>query len=80
VQRILAYETPRVNAAFSPNYFVDISECVDSKWNALKMHESQRSKRYLAYESMVNLASFRGSQVGLRAAEAFEVVKYVEKL
>ena len=28
---------------------------------------------------MVNLASFRGSQVSLPAAEAFEVVRYVEK-
>jgi hypothetical protein len=29
---------------------------------------------------MVNLASFRGSQVNLSAAEAFEVVRFVEKL
>ena len=79
VQRMLAYETPRVTSAFSPNYFVDISDFVDSKWEALKRHSSQKTKRYLGYESMVNLASFRGSQVGLRAAEAFEVVKYVEK-
>jgi len=79
VQRMLAYETPRVTSEFSPAYFVDITDCVDSKWEALKRHASQGSKRYLAYESMVNLASFRGSQVGLRAAEAFEVVKYVEK-
>jgi len=74
----LAFETPRVTSAFSPNYFVDISNCIDSKWEALKRHASQGSKRYLAYESMVNLASFRGSQVGLRDAEAFEVVRFVE--
>jgi len=79
VPRMLAYETPRVTPSFSPNYFVDISDCIDSKWEALKRHSSQGSKRYLAYESMVNLASFRWSQVGLRAAEAFEVVRYVEK-
>jgi len=77
--RILAYETPRVSSSFSPNYFVDISGCVDSKWKALKCHLSQETKRYLTYESMVNLASFRGRQVNLPAAEAFEVVKYVEK-
>lgn len=79
VSRILAYETPRVTSQFSPNYFVDISNCVDLKWKALKCHMSQKNKRYLAYESMVNLASFRGSQVSIPAAEAFEVVKYVEK-
>jgi len=78
VPKILAFETPRVTPAFSPNYFVDISGYVKDKWNALELHLSQRSKRYLAYESMINLASFRGSQVGLSAAEAFEVVRYVE--
>jgi hypothetical protein len=57
---------------------VDISGCVDSKWTALKCHLSQKVKRYLTYESMVNLASFRGRQVNLAAAEAFEVVRYIE--
>jgi len=77
--KVLAYETPRVTPSFSPTYFVDISDCVSLKWNALKCHLSQKEKRYLTYESMVNLASFRGSQVGIPAAEAFEVVRYVEK-
>lgn len=80
VNKILAYETPRVRPAnFLPTYFVDINGCVDKKWEALKCHVSQQTKRYLAYESTVNLASFRGSQVGVREAEAFEVVKFVER-
>ena len=78
--RLLAYETPRVTPAFSPTYFVDITNCVNDKWTALKCHLSQKTKRYITYESMVNLASFRGSQVSLPAAEAFEVVRYVEKM
>jgi LmbE family N-acetylglucosaminyl deacetylase len=78
--RILAYETPRVTQSFSPTYFVDISNCVKEKWAALKCHVSQSEKRYLTYESMVNLTSFRGSQVNLPYAEAFEVVRYVEKI
>ena len=79
IPKILAFETPRVRpAAFLPNYFVNIAGCVDKKWEALRCHVSQKEKRYLAYESTVNLASFRGSQVGVEAAEAFEVVKYVE--
>jgi LmbE family N-acetylglucosaminyl deacetylase len=78
-QKILAYETPRVTPAFSPTYFVDITNSVNDKWTALKCHFSQKTKRYITYESMVNLASFRGSQVSLPAAEAFEVVRYVEK-
>ena len=78
VPRLLAYETPRVAGTFNPVYFVDISNQVQFKWDVLKCHLSQKQKRYLAYESMVNLSSFRGSQVGLSAAEAFEVVRYVE--
>jgi len=78
--QLLAYETPRVTPSFSPTYFVDISDCVDDKWTALKCHLSQKTKRYITYESMVNLASFRGSQVSLPAAEAFEVVRYVERM
>jgi LmbE family N-acetylglucosaminyl deacetylase len=79
VPRILAYETPRVTSSFSPNYFIDISDFVEAKWTALKCHLSQSNKRYLAYESMINLASFRGSQVNVRAAEGFEVIRYLEK-
>jgi LmbE family N-acetylglucosaminyl deacetylase len=78
--KMLAFETPRVTPNFAPNYFIDITNCVGSKWRALKCHMSQKEKRYLTYESMVNLASFRGSQVNLSAAEAFEVVRFVEKL
>jgi len=77
--KMLAFETPRVTPVFTPSYFVDITNCVDPKWRALKCHVSQREKRYLTYESMVNLASFRGSQVNLAAAEAFEVMRYVDK-
>ncbi len=78
--QVLAFETPRVTASFSPTYFIDITNCVNDKWNALKCHFSQKTKRYITYESMVNLASFRGSQVSLPAAEAFEVVRYVERM
>ncbi len=79
IPKVLAFETPRVRpATFLPTYFVNITGCVDKKAEALRCHLSQKEKRYLAYESTVNLASFRGSQVGVTAAEAFEIVKYVE--
>jgi LmbE family N-acetylglucosaminyl deacetylase len=77
--KVLAYETPRVTPAFSPSYFVEITDCINDKWTALKCHYSQKTKRYITYEAMVNLASFRGNQVSVPAAEAFELVRYVEK-
>jgi len=79
VGKLLAYETPRATGQFSPTYFVEISDYIQFKWEALKCHLTQKSKRYLNYESMINLSSFRGSQVGLRAAEAYEVIRYVDK-
>ncbi|MEM3551735.1 MAG: PIG-L deacetylase family protein [Candidatus Bathyarchaeia archaeon] len=79
VPKMLAYETPKSTHAFAPQYYVEITDFIDVKWKALKCHESQGEKRYLAYESMVNLASFRGAQVNVKAAEAFEVVRYLEK-
>jgi len=78
VSRLLAYESPRVTGEFNPVYFADISDYVQFKFEALKCHISQKQKRYIAYESMVNLSAFRGNQVGLGAAEAFEVVRCVE--
>jgi LmbE family N-acetylglucosaminyl deacetylase len=79
IPKILAFETPRVRPAnFLPTYFVNITGCVDKKGEALRCHVSQGEKRYLAYESTVNLSAFRGSQVGVPAAEAYEIIKYVE--
>ena len=78
VEHLLAYETPRVTGEFNPNYFIDISSSVHYKWDALHCHQSQKDKRYIDYDSMVSLASFRGRQANLTAAEAFEVIRYVE--
>jgi LmbE family N-acetylglucosaminyl deacetylase len=77
--RLVAYESPRVTSFFTPTYFVDVSKCINQKWEALKCHLSQQKKRYVTYESVINLASFRGGQVWVSAAEAFEVIRYVEK-
>ncbi len=79
VPTILAYETTRVTSSFSPVYFVEVDECIKDKWAALQCHKTQRSKDYLAYSSVINLASFRGRQANVSYAEAFEVVRFVEK-
>lgn len=80
VSKILAYESPRVSPAFSPSYFVDISKYLDLKWKSLKAHRSQHRKHYMAYKSVINLATYRGRQVGVDAAEGFEVVRYLQRI
>jgi LmbE family N-acetylglucosaminyl deacetylase len=76
--RIYAYESPSSIGAFNPRAFIPLSEAHrERKWKALQYHESQLAleRYYLEYESMLDLARFRGRQGGVDYAEAFEVVK-----
>ena len=78
VPALLSYETPRVMGTFAPSYFIDINRWIDLKRKALEAHKSQMQKTYMNFQSMLNLASYRGRQANIDAAEAFEVVRYVE--
>ena len=66
---------------FSPNYFVDISDYIDKKVEITKIFKSEilehpfpRSERNIrAY------ATIRGAVIGVDSAEAFMLVKAIEK-
>jgi|TARA_E500000178_G_scaffold346138_1_gene397271 LmbE family N-acetylglucosaminyl deacetylase len=83
---ILAYETlsethwnvPGVEPAFVPEFFIDISQNIDTKLEALKKYASQISKSPSRSTVAVEaLAKFRGSQNGCSYAEAFKIVRIV---
>ena len=83
---VLAYETlsethwnvPGVEPAFVPEFFIDISEHMETKKNALEKYESQISKApSRSIDAVMSLAKFRGSQNGCSYAEAFKVVRIV---
>jgi N-acetylglucosamine malate deacetylase 1 len=59
--------------AFNPNYFVDISEYINTKINALKFYEKEMMNKpnSRSIENVKNLSSYRGSTVGMNFAEAF---------
>lgn len=66
---------------FMPNYFVDISEYFEKKIEVMRIYESElgdhpfpRSERNLEA-----LATFRGASAGVNFAEAFQLIKYIEK-
>lgn len=64
---------------FSPNFYVDISRQIDLKKKALKCYKSQL-KPYpnpLSYKNIINLSKYRGSEVNLNYAEAFEVIRII---
>ncbi len=87
VKRILAYELLSSTEwgghfsgkAFQPNFYVDISSTLRTKLEAISQYRSEL-KSYphpRSLETVEALAKKRGSEAGLAAAEAFEVVLLV---
>lgn len=75
---ILAYEMPWNNIAFSTQCFVHLfEEDVEAKIRALACYESQASRHYSDPDYVRAQIRFRGTQIGVKRAEAFEVVRWV---
>ena len=88
VKRIYAYEVPSETGwseptgakAFVPTVYVDISDTLEAKISAMEEFKQQlqpnpspRSKK-----AIISLAGYRGSQVGIEHAEAFELIREVK--
>lgn len=71
----LDYQNPQ--NYFEPNVFVDISETIDDKIKALEMHESQIEEypNSRSSQSLKALSVYRGTQAGMKGAEAFAIVR-----
>ena len=86
-KNIFIYETlsethwnvPGVEPIFAPNFFVDVDKYFDSKIKALKIYKSQINKNTFSrsIKAARSLAEFRGSQNGLKLAEAFQVLRVI---
>lgn len=87
IKQIYIYETlsetewniPTVSNAFIPNAWIDISESIKTKLNAMKKYESQLKKfphprSLIAIES---LSKVRGSTISVNNAEAFYTVRNI---
>ena len=87
VKDIAAYETlsetnwnaPHVVPGFTPTTFYDISETVDLKMKALAAYGSQLKQfpHERSIQAAQNLAAYRGSAIGVAAAEAFQSIRRV---
>ena len=85
VQYVYAYETlsetewniPHVSNIFVPNVFVDISDYLPKKLEAMECYQSQicdfPDPRSL--DAVESLAKLRGSTMGAKAAEAFMLIR-----
>jgi LmbE family N-acetylglucosaminyl deacetylase len=77
------YETPSETEfnfieknVFKPNVFVNISDHLDGKIEAMQIYESEMGEFPFprSEKNVRSLAALRGSQSGYQSAEAFELV------
>lgn len=72
-----AWAGPGAQAQFGPTHFVEIAATLDAKIAAMESYVSERRSwpHPRAPEALRALAAYRGSQVGVSAAEAFVTVR-----
>jgi LmbE family N-acetylglucosaminyl deacetylase len=66
---------------FIPNYFVDISDYLDKKLEIMEIYESEMAQHPFprSIRNIKSLATFRGATAGVEYAEAFQLIKYIDK-
>ena len=66
---------------FTPNVFIDISDYIDVKKMALKAYEDEMHNppHSRSIENSLRLSSIRGNEVGIDFAEAFTLIRRIEK-
>lgn len=80
VDELYFFEVPsstgwRPGASFTPNHFVEVSGTLESKLDALRIYEREMRPwpHARSLQAVEHLARWRGSLVGVEAAEAFEL-------
>lgn len=89
VKKVLMYEclsetefAPALfEKAFIPNYFVDISGFFKKKLEVMRIYESELGQHPFprSERNIEALATYRGASVGVEYAEAFQLIKYIDK-
>lgn len=75
---ILGYELLWNNLSFVTSSFVELKEHhLQNKANALSKYNSQRGRSYMSKEFIFSHARTRGVQIGVKYAEAFEVIRWI---
>lgn len=77
---ILAYEITRSTMNFNPILFVTLSDQdMSKKLEALQFYKTQYRRNYFKPSVFKGLALIRGSQIETKFAEAFEIVRMIDK-
>ena len=66
---------------FQPNYFVDISDFLFNKIEIMKIFDSELGEHPFprSIKNIEALATYRGATIGVNYAEAFQLIKYIDK-
>ena len=78
MKSILGYEIPWNNINFTTQSFIIFDKIhLVKKLNALSCYESQKHRHYASKEFITSLARTRGTQIGVKYAEVFEVIRWI---
>ena len=71
----------RPESPFLPNYFVNITNYIDKKIEAMKIYDTEISDAPFprSEEHITSLATVRGVAAGVRFAESFRLIKWIEE-
>ena len=71
------WQSPTLNESFIPNWFVDISDTINVKMDALESYSTEMRKwpHSRSLKAVEHLARWRGATIGKKAAEAFMLVR-----
>jgi LmbE family N-acetylglucosaminyl deacetylase len=77
---MIGYEMPYNNLTFRTNMFVSLEKIhIQNKIEALQCYKSQIHKPYSQVDFIEGLARVRGTQIGVQYAEAFEVIRWINR-
>jgi LmbE family N-acetylglucosaminyl deacetylase len=78
---VYMYESPSTSKSFIPSVYFDVTDTFDIKIMAVKIHQSQGKKSYMADRAIRGLAEFRAFEIGLndRLVEGFEPLRVLHK-
>ncbi len=81
VQSCTEWQTPGSAAPFVPGWFVDISGTIKRKLEALRAYETEMCPwpHARSIKAVEHLARWRGSNIGVKAAEAFTLGRRILK-
>ncbi len=60
---------------FQPVVYVDVTDVLERKLEAVRVHRSQVERGAISEEMVLKTAEFRGMEIGVRYAEAFEAFR-----